>query len=150
MALALTTWTRDITIVSNGRPHELDEDDYDAKRVMNDIALRTDRVRRVCCEGRAVTCLEFENGETLPTDKVFFTIAQRPADDIGVHLGCDRDRGGHILVSEHGATSVRGVFAAGDITPGPQLAVRAAAAGAVAALAMHKSLLPVERTLLDV
>lgn len=54
---------------------------------------------------------------------------QRPADDIGVQLGCDRDRGEHIVVSEHCATSVRSVFAAGDITPGPQIAIRAAASG---------------------
>jgi thioredoxin reductase len=39
------------------------------------------------------------------------------------------------------------VFAAGDITPGPQLAVVAAATGAAAALAMHKSLVPAERKL---
>ncbi len=59
----------------------------------------------------------------------FFTVVQRPADDIGVQLGCDRDRGEHIVVSEHCATSVRSVFAAGDITPGPQIAIRAAASG---------------------
>jgi thioredoxin reductase len=42
---------------------------------------------------------------------------------------------------------VRNVFAAGDIAPGPQLAIRAAAEGAVAALAMHKSLVPEARKL---
>jgi len=84
---------------------------------------------------------------TLDAEKIFFTLAQYPADDVGVQLGCERDRDGHIVISEHGATSVRGVFAAGDITPGPQLAVRAAAGGAVAAMAMHKSLLPDHRTL---
>ena len=39
------------------------------------------------------------------------------------------------------------VFAAGDITPGPQLAIAAAAEGATAALAIHKSLVPEERRL---
>ncbi len=80
-------------------------------------------------------------------DKVFFSIAQRPADDLGAQLGCAQDRGGHIVVSEHYATSVRSVFAAGDITPGSQLAIRAAGEGAVAAMAMHKSLLPDWRTM---
>lgn len=81
---------------------------------------------------------------------MFFTIARRPANDIGEQLGCERDRDGHIVVNEHFATTVRSVCAAGDITPGPQIAVRAAVAGAVAAMAMHRSLLPVERTLNDV
>jgi thioredoxin reductase len=34
------------------------------------------------------------------------------------------------------------VVAAGDIVPGPQLAIAAASDGAIAALAIHKSLVP--------
>lgn len=57
-----------------------------------------------------------------------------------MQLGCERDEDGQIVVDDVGHTSVYNVWAAGDITPGPQLAIRAASAGAVAALAMHKSL----------
>ena len=89
----------------------------------------------------------FENGMQLDADKVFFAIGQYPADDLGTQLGCDRDDEGHIVVDAHGQTSVPSVFAAGDITPGPQLAIAAAAAGATAALAIHKSLVPEERKL---
>jgi thioredoxin reductase len=88
-----------------------------------------------------------DNGTRLEADKLFFTLAQFPADDLGAQLGCERDSGGHIVVSDSFATSVRSVFAAGDITPGPQLAISAAAEGAVAAMAMHKSLLPEHRRL---
>jgi len=42
---------------------------------------------------------------------------------------------------------VLNVYAAGDITPGPQLAITAAAEGATAALAMHRSLVPDARKL---
>jgi len=42
---------------------------------------------------------------------------------------------------------VRNCFAAGDIVPGPQLAIAAAAEGAIAALAIHKSLVPAARKL---
>lgn len=150
MALALTTWSTDITIATNGHPAALEEEGFAAKLKANGIVVRTEPVRRVRCNERSISALELANDEMLPTDKVFFTIAQRPADDIGVQLGCERDRDGHIVVSEHFATSERGIFAAGDITPGPQIAVRAAAAGAVAAMAMHRSLLPLERTLDDV
>ena len=45
-------------------------------------------------------------------------------------------------MDEHGHTSVENVFAAGDIVPGPQLAIAAASDGAIAALAIHKSLVP--------
>ena len=42
---------------------------------------------------------------------------------------------------------VPNVYAAGDITPGAQLAICAAGEGAVAALAIHKSLVPEMRKL---
>jgi thioredoxin reductase len=42
---------------------------------------------------------------------------------------------------------VPNVYAAGDIVPGPQLAIAAASDGTIAALAIHKSLVPPERRL---
>jgi thioredoxin reductase len=42
---------------------------------------------------------------------------------------------------------VENCFAAGDIVPGPQLAIVAAGDGAIAALAIHKSLVPENRKL---
>lgn len=149
MALALRTWSTSITIVTNGRPLRLSAA-ADARRRENGIHLCTERVVCVVNDGRVLQALEFDSGAVLQVDKLFFNVAQRPADDLAAQLGCTRDRGGHVVVSAHGATTVRSVFAAGDITPGPQLAIRAAAAGAVAAMAMHKSLLPVERTMVGV
>ena len=92
-------------------------------------------------------CLEFENGMELDADKIFFAIGQYPADDLGAQLGCRRDAGGHIVVDLHYHTSVPNVYAAGDIVPGSQLAIAAAADGAIASLAIHTSLVPDERKL---
>lgn len=149
MALALTTWTSDIVIATNGHPPEIDSDELSEKLDACGIRLLADKLVRVGRVGSTVTCLVLEDGTQLDADKVFFTLAQYPADDLGVQLGCERDQGGHIVISEHHATSVTSVFAAGDITPGPQLAIRAAAGGAVAAMAMHRSLLPEHRKLGD-
>jgi thioredoxin reductase len=147
MALNLTTWTRDIIICTNGRPPELDEPEYAEKLDALNIPVITERVAQVCDEDSRIRCLRFDGGMELDADKVFFAIGQYPADDLGVQLGCERDDEGHIAVDAHGHTSVRNVFAAGDVTPGPQLAIVAAADGATAALAMHKSLVPAERKL---
>lgn len=149
MALALRTWSTALTIVTNGRPVRLSVAAHE-RLVQNEIALRTDVIEHVEHDGRVIHGLVFESGERMAVDKLFFNVAQRPADDLAAQLGCTRDRGGHVVVSAHGATSVPSVFAAGDITPGPQLAIRAAASGAVAAMAMHKSLLPLERTVTGV
>lgn len=148
MALNLTTWTHDIIICTNGRPAELDEPEYCEKLDALNIPVITERVSQVCDDRARIECLRFESGMELDADKVFFAIAQYPADDLGVQLGCERDDEGHLAVDAHGHTSVRNVFAAGDVTPGPQLAMVAAASGVAAALAMHKSLVPRERKLI--
>lgn len=148
MALNLTTWTRDIIICTNGRPPDLDETEYCEKLDALNIPVLTDPIVQVCEEGSArIHCLMLENGMQLDADKIFFAIGQYPAGDLGVQLGCERDDEGHIIIDAHGHTSVMNVFAAGDVTPGPQLAIVAAAQGATAALSMHKSLVPEARKL---
>jgi len=147
MALNLTTWTNDIIICTNGRPPELDEPEYCEKLDALNIPVLTQPIAKVCREGSSIHCLMLADGMQLDTDKVFFTIGQYPADDLGVQLGCERDDEGHIIIGMHCHTSVINVFAAGDVTPGPQLAITAAADGATAALSMHKSLVPESRKL---
>ena len=147
MALNLTTWTRDIIICTNGEPPGMDDPLYCTKLDALNIPVLTERILRVDARRGKVHCLELESGMALDAERIFFAIGQYPADDLGAQLSCERDEGGHITVDEHYHTSVRNVFAAGDIVPGSQLAIAAAADGAIAALAIHKSLVPEERKL---
>jgi thioredoxin reductase len=149
MALNLRNWTTEIIICTNGQPPEMDGPEYCSKLDALNIPVLTEKVTcaRVSRTGR-VYCLELESGMQLDADRIFFAIGQYPADDLGVQLGCERDDDGHIVVDEHCHTSVINVFAAGDIIPGPQLAIAAASDGAIAALAIHKSLVPAELKLL--
>jgi thioredoxin reductase (NADPH) len=147
MALNLTTWTREIIICTNGAPPAMDDASWCAKLDALNIPVLTDRVLRIDTKRGRVHCLELENGMILDTERIFFAIGQYPADDLGAQLSCERDEGGHIVVDKHYHTSVRNVFAAGDIVPGSQLAIAAAADGAIAALAIHKSLVPEGRKL---
>jgi thioredoxin reductase (NADPH) len=147
MALSLSTWTRDLIICTNGLPPEMDEPEYCAKLEALNIPVITERVTSARVKHGRVRTLELESGMELDTERIFFAIGQYPADDLGAQLGCERDAGGHIVVDRHYHTSVYNVFAAGDIVPGSQLAIAAAADGAVAALSIHKSLVPVEQKL---
>ena len=146
MALNLTTWTDDIVVCTNGRPPDLD-DQQCAKLDALNIPVISAAIEQVVPEGDRIYALELEGGMHLDCDHIFFALSQRPADDLGAQLACDRDDDGHIVVDAHQHTSVKNVWAAGDIVPGPQLAVVAAAEGAVAALSIHKSLVPAERKL---
>lgn len=143
MALSLATWTRDITVCTNGRPPALDGP-LAARLDGLGIPVVTEPIERIHFRDDAMRSLELRGRPPLGCEKIFFALAQYPSDDLGVQLGCERDEEGSMVVDHVGHSSVRNVFAAGDITPGPQLAIRAAADGAVAALAIHKSLLPPE------
>jgi thioredoxin reductase len=147
MALNLSTWTREIIICTNGEPPDLDEAEYCEKLDGLNIPVLTDRVIRIGESRGRIHCLELESGMSLDADKIFFAIGQYPADDLGAQLGCKRDAGGHIVVDKHYHTSVPNVYAAGDIVPGSQLAIAAASEGAIAALAIHKSLVREEQKL---
>jgi thioredoxin reductase len=147
MALDLTTWTRDIIICTNGEPANLDLPEYCDKLDALNIPVIEYPISCVDHSGSRVQSLTFESGLALDCDKIFFAIGQYPADDLGAQLGCERDSGGHIIVDEAYHTSVRNCFAAGDIVPGPQLAIAAASDGAIAALAIHKTLIPSGRRL---
>jgi len=146
MALALTTWTRKIVICTNGDPAGINADDLAQLKALNIPPLEQE-ITCIKSKDGEINCLELANGMTLDCERLYFAIGQYPADDIGKQLGCKRDEDGLIKVDEHNHTSVKNVYAAGDITPGPQLAMVAASSGVVAALAIHHSLVPKERRL---
>ena len=151
MALNLATWTRNLIICTNGEPPAMDLPEYCRKLDALNIPVLTEPILRVISEGGVIHSLLLRDGMHLDADKIFLAIGQFPADDAGtklsLQLGCERDEEGHVIIDEHYHTSVRNVYAAGDIVPGPQLAIVGASDGAIAALAIHKSLVPAERKL---
>jgi thioredoxin reductase len=139
MALDLATWTRKIAICTNGAPPNIEPaDQADLDRL--GIPTITEPIAQAIQQNGIVHALELRNGFLVDCDQIFFAIGHYPADDLGVQLDCERDDEGLIVIDAHHHTSVRNVFAAGDITPGAHLAIRAAAGGATAALAIHHSL----------
>jgi thioredoxin reductase len=146
MALDLTTWTRDIVICTNGEPADLSTEAC-TKLDALDIPVLEQPIVCVHSDGDRLRSLELEGGMELDCDHIFFSLGQRPADDLAAQLGCERDDLGYIAIDGRNHTSVRDVYAAGDITPGPQLAITAAAEGAIAALAIHHALVPAARKL---
>jgi thioredoxin reductase (NADPH) len=78
----------------------------------------------------------FEGQETLAVDGVFIEIGSLPSTELGKSLGCALDSKGFLQVDGAMATTVPGVFGAGDVTSGSnhfaQFAT-AAGEGAVAA-----------------
>jgi len=141
LALALTTWTREIVICTNGEAAEMSAEIL-AKLDALDIPIIEAPIGAIKSSGSEARSIELPDGMVLDCDQIFFAIGQEPSDDLGKQLGCERDEIGRVVTDLHFHTSVRNVYAAGDIIHGPQMAIAAAGIGAVAAVAIHHSLLP--------
>ena len=143
-AANLLTWTKQLTLLTD--QHEISTGDH-AKL---DIAVRRERV--VAIEGDTSTGqlkrVLFSEGEPLECDALFFNLGTELATNFHETLGCRLDpECGLVWVDQTRQTSVEGVYAAGDITPNSQLAVVAAAEGAMAAIHIHRSLISEENNL---
>ncbi len=82
--------------------------------------------------------IALSDGSSLEADRILVAVGRRPnSTDLGLEkVGIEPDRRGAIPVSDRGETSAPGVYAIGDLVPGPMLAHKASADGLVAAHAM--------------
>jgi thioredoxin reductase len=143
-ALYFLTWTDDLTVLTHSHPAD-----------MSGEALATLQEHAIGVNQRAVTALEgkggtlervrFHDGTSEDFEALFFHVATGPGSTLPQDMGCEVDDEGIVQVDKDFATSVPGVYAAGDITPGTRLVVRAAFEGTRAAMGIHKSLIPDEK-----
>jgi len=136
----LLTWTRDITLLTDRS--EISDSDRETLATLN-VPIRTEAVAGL--EGdqstRQLERVLFSEGEPLECEALFFNLGTKLATNFHETLGCRLDvDSGLVWVDETRQTSVEGVYAAGDMTPFSQLAVVAAAEGAMAAIHIHRSL----------
>ncbi|WP_248287351.1 NAD(P)/FAD-dependent oxidoreductase [Massilia antarctica] len=95
-------------------------------------------------EGKNLSAIVLSNGHKQPLDALFIGAPYRFSSDIAERLGCAIDVGpigSTVTVDEMKATSIAGVFAAGDITRMGHTTTFACADGVMAALAIHRSLI---------
>jgi thioredoxin reductase len=130
-------------ICTNGHDPELTDALLAQLDALN-IPVLTGNVKRAIHNDRSLQALELEDGMMLDCERLFFSIGRYAADDLAQRLGCARNDEGCVTVDEHFHTSVPHVYAAGDLVPGTQIALAAAAGGAKAAIALHHSLLAPE------
>jgi thioredoxin reductase len=145
--LDLLTWTDKLTLITNGDAGDM-TDEHRAKLAQFSIPITEKAVAKL--EGNTETHqlerVRFDDGRALECDALFFNLGTVPASDLHEMLDCKLDEEcGLVWVDDEQQTSVPGVYAAGDLTPRSQLAIVAAAEGAMAAIHIHKSLIPEEK-----
>ena len=76
----------------------------------------------------------------LIVDGVFISVGEEPQNDLAKKLGCEIDDRGFVKVDKSMRTSVKGVYAAGDLTGGLRQVITACAEGAIAALSSTEAI----------
>jgi thioredoxin reductase len=138
-AVTLLDWAASVVIVTDGRRFPGDDEqratlESFGVRVVEDVAesfvgergdLRGVELRRLGC---------------IPCELAFFSVAHKPRIALAEQLGVRSAAEGCLDVDDDCATSVPGVWAAGDVTPGMQLIQVAAAKGTIAGINAAQSL----------
>ncbi len=145
LALKLLQWSDDVTIFTNGHDRDWTEEQV-SKLLMHGIGAKDEKIIAIDGRRQQVKALVLSTGERAPVESIFFTIGVKRSCGLAEALGCKVfDDTPNIVVDEYKQTSVEGVYAIGDLAPGSQLAITSAADGAIAAIAINKSLLPPSR-----
>jgi thioredoxin reductase len=138
-ALGLLDWAARVTVVTEGRPFEGEAHHREALARHGVALVEDDAVALVGPPGR-LEAVRLRQGERVPADMLFFSIAHRARLELAEQLGCAVSSEGCLVVDGDGRTTVDGVFGAGDVTPGVQLAPVAAGKGSAAGVACAASL----------
>lgn len=138
MARAMTGWSRDLVLFTDGRSGLSREAVNQLRR--NRIALIEDRVVGLAGRGGKLTGVELRGGRVIPRRAFFFDTPSSGQSRLAESLGCQFMRHGGVRCGRYEATSVPGVFVAGNIIRDVQLAIVAAAEGARAAFGINRAL----------
>lgn len=138
-ALGLLDWATSVTIVTEGRTFDGDAEHREALARHGVPVVEDDAVALEGAPGE-LRAVRLRGGDTIGCDAAFFSIAHHPVTDLAQKVGCEVDEEGYVVVDHKGQTTVPGVYAAGDLTPGTQLVQVAASQGAEAGVCCAVSL----------
>ncbi|WP_310394507.1 NAD(P)/FAD-dependent oxidoreductase [Hymenobacter sp.] len=139
LALLVSRWSRDIVVVTDGAGHLTPNARRRLRR--EKISVEEQPVTRLIgSASRDLRCVVFADGSQLERAALFLHAPQHQRSPLAAGLGARLTSKGAVWVSSGLQTSVPGLYAAGDTTPGTQQALLAAAGGNKAAILINESL----------
>ena len=140
LALELTGWSPDLTLVTDG-PWEISAADRE-QLSRNRVRVREQKIARFEGKDGILEHIVFEDGNALKCRAMFFNQGYSQHSDLAARLGADIDpHGDEIVSNRHQSTNVPGLYVAGDAAFHTHFAIIAASEGAIAALAINTALL---------
>jgi thioredoxin reductase len=139
LALLLSRWSADVVVVTNGPGHLTSYARQQLRR--QGIEVREEPVARLVGTVRGgLRCVEFSDGTYLERSALFLHPPQEQRSCLAADLGARLTNKGAVWVDKQGQTTVPGLYAAGDMVPGQQQALLAAASGSKAAICLNEGL----------
>lgn len=111
-----------------------------ARLVARAIGVVEGTVTRIVVEDDRLTGVELDDGSVVPRSAVFAPPRFVPNSDLLARLGCEVDDDGWVVTGEAGATSVPGVWVAGNVANPKAQVIVAAGEGSAAAAAINGDL----------
>jgi thioredoxin reductase len=138
MARAMTAWTQNILLCTNG-PARLTPSQRAALSA-NDVAIDDGRIEALEGEGGQLAAIRFAGGRVTERRALFFDTPCHPQSELASALGCEMTASGAIRCGRYEASTIPGVFIAGNILKNVQLSIVAAGEGAQAAFGINRAL----------
>lgn len=136
-AVLIRQWSDDVTLFPGDAALTHDQAEVLAAR---GVRVEPGVVRRVVVEDDALRGVELEEGRTVPRTAIFVRPTFTPQDELLRDVGCAPDEDGWIAHDALGATSVPGVYVAGNAVDPRAQVVTAAGQGSATAVAINADL----------
>jgi thioredoxin reductase (NADPH) len=140
VAMIMLNYTDDVDILTRGEEPEWSEE---TQRMLDNHPVEvidTELSGKQTDENGWLEAYEFEDGTVREYKGGFPMLGSDYHAELAEGLGLARNDDGTVAVDDHGETSVAGVYAVGDLTPGHNQIPVAMGEGADAGIAIHKDL----------
>ncbi|MGY4538223.1 thioredoxin reductase [Mucilaginibacter sp. UYNi724] len=135
----ISNWSNDLTLYTNG-PSTLNHGQQQKLKDHNINIVQT-KIAAINCVNGNIQTIDFVDGTLQPIQAVFARVAFEQHCNILEQLGCALTEHGHIMVDDFYATTVPGIYAAGDNTTAMRSVAAAVAAGSAAGAHINKILI---------
>ena len=139
LALLISRWSPEVVLVTDGPGHLSARGRQQLRR--QGIGVREEPVARLVGTARGgLRCVEFADGTYIERAALFLHPPQEQRSPLAAALGARLTDKGAVWVDKNAQTTVPGLYAAGDMVPGQQQALLAAASGSKAAICLNEAL----------
>lgn len=129
------TYSRDVTLLTLGQPLDLDPEQW-AKLEKHGIKVVEAPVEALALENDRISAVNVA-GKEHRFDVLYSALGLKYRSDLAIALGADHDPSGSLIVDSHCQTTVKGLYAAGDIVRGLDQIVVGMGHAAFAATHIH-------------